>query len=339
MQNWVNKIWYQGHWAKWLLVPLSLIFWFISIIRRSLFRLGLKQQTRVSVPVIVVGNITAGGSGKTPTVIHLIELLRANGYKPGVVSRGYGGSASGVMLVEPSSEPSLVGDEPALIAMRTKAPMAVGSKRVQAAKLLLANHDVDVIISDDGMQHYALARDIEIALVDGDRRYGNEWLIPAGPLREGTSRLESVDFIINNGGPAQDGEALMTLAPLKPAAVVSLAANMPKNVQAECFDKQQPICAIAGIGNPQRFFDSLVNQGFNLTRTQAFDDHQAYSAEQLQGFSQDTALLMTEKDAVKCRAFAQQHWWYLPVNAKLTAEFDQALLSRLQQAVDKIKEA
>ncbi|WP_394131074.1 tetraacyldisaccharide 4'-kinase [Shewanella maritima] len=335
MQSWVNRIWYQGHWLKWLLLPLSGLFWLISTIRRGLFNFGVKQQTQLPVPVIIVGNITAGGSGKTPTVIYLIELLRAHGYQPGVVSRGYGGNINGTAVVHTSSLASEVGDEPSLIVNRTQVPMVVGAKRVDAANRLLSEFDVNVIISDDGLQHYALGRDIEIALVDGERRYGNQCLIPAGPLRESISRLQTIDFVINNGAKAQGDEVPMILEPCPPLPVSPSVSR--EDIPAD-FDNNQPLVAMAGIGNPQRFFDSLTSQGFNLASTQAFEDHQAYSEASLIAVAGGHGLIMTEKDAVKCRGFAHKNWWYLPVNAKLTQEFDQTLLRRLAQVAQFKKE-
>ena len=323
MQQLIHRIWYQGHQAKWLLLPLSGLFWLISTIRRGLFRFGLKQAQVLPVPVIVVGNITAGGSGKTPTVIYLIELLRQHGYKPGVISRGYGVNIDGVMAVNHHAKACEVGDEPAMIVARTQVPMVVGASRVSAAQALLSEFDVDVIISDDGLQHYALGRDIEIALVDGERRYGNHCLLPAGPLREGLWRVNSVDFIINNGGPAYDGEVLMTLEPAPLCQINSLLHHE--------FSQQDSVVAMAGIGNPQRFFSSISQLGYKVVQTVEFADHQTFDAKQLNALSVQHSLLMTEKDAVKCRDFAQSNWWYLPVNAKLNSEFDHALLSRLQQ--------
>lgn len=322
MQQLIHRIWYQNHWAKWLLLPLSWLFALISATRRMLFRFNIKQASHLPVPVIVVGNITAGGSGKTPTVIYLIELLRQQGYRPGVISRGYGVDIQGCLVVNSGAKATDVGDEPAMIVARTQVPMVVGAKRVDAATLLLANFDVDVIICDDGLQHYALARDIEIALVDGDRRYGNQWLIPAGPLREGLWRLNSVDFVINNGGPAHSNEVLMSLTP---APLIQV-----DNTLAEKFDSQNAIVAMAAIGNPQRFFNTLSQLGYKIANAVEFTDHQAFEPAQLHVLSKAHPLVMTEKDAVKCRDFAQSHWWYLPVNAKLTPEFDHALLSLLQ---------
>ncbi|WP_144208863.1 tetraacyldisaccharide 4'-kinase [Shewanella donghaensis] len=324
MQALVNKVWYGSHPAKWFLLPLSLLFWFISSLRRWAFKFGIKQAEVIDVPVVIVGNITAGGSGKTPTVIYLINLLRDQGFKPGVISRGYGVSIDGVKTVIATDKAAEVGDEPAMIVARTQVPMVVGAKRIDAARHLLAEFNVDIIISDDGLQHYALARDIEINILDGLRRYGNQCLIPAGPLREGLWRLNSIDWVLNNGGEVQGSEVAMSLlaSTLKPV-------NPDLNIEWQ----SQPAIAMAGIGNPQRFFDSLVLQGYTLMESKAFEDHQAFDESELKRLSQQYPLIMTEKDAVKCRDFAQDNWWYLPVNAKLNTDFDTAFLNRLNQVI------
>ncbi|GIU13857.1 tetraacyldisaccharide 4'-kinase [Shewanella glacialipiscicola] len=326
MQALVNKIWYQGHPLRWLLLPLSWIFAGITCVRRTLFRLGITSQTVMPIPVIIVGNITVGGSGKTPTVIYLIELLRQHGFKPGVISRGYGVDIQGVKTVNLDASAAEVGDEPAMIVARTQVPMVVGAKRVDAATALIAEFGVDVIICDDGLQHYALARDIELVVIDGQRGLGNGLLLPAGPLREGAWRLESVDFVLSNGGPAAKGQFEMQLAPtaVKPVKYDSTASKYT-------FDKSQPLVAMAGIGNPARFFESLRDQGYQLALCHGFDDHQAYDKTQLRDLAKGLPLLMTEKDAVKCRDFAQENWWYLAVDAKLPSQFDQQLLARLRE--------
>ena len=326
MQDFVNQIWYQKHPLRWLLWPLSWLFGAISAVRRVGFRLGLKSTIALPVPVIVVGNITAGGSGKTPTVIYLIELLRRHGYTPGVISRGYGAKIDGVLTVALDAKPADVGDEPAMIVARTQVPMVVGAKRIEAAQHLLASSDVDVIICDDGLQHYQLARDIELAIVDGKRRLGNGWLLPAGPLREGAWRLDTVDFVINNGGESQGREHLMTLVPEALAPVAAYSSIVPPNAD-------DAAVAMAGIGNPERFFTTLNELGFYPVKTQGFADHQAFSPDELIALAGDLPLLMTEKDAVKCREFAQPNWWFLAVNAKLPSQFDEQLLSRLQEVV------
>jgi tetraacyldisaccharide 4'-kinase len=326
MQGFINKIWYQEHPLRWLLYPLSLLFGLVSWFRRVAFRWGWKTQHRVAVPVIVVGNITAGGSGKTPTVIYLIELLRRNGYRPGVISRGYGARFEGTRWVAPGAEPAEVGDEPAMIVARTCVPMVVGANRLDAANRLLREADVDVIICDDGLQHYRLHRDIELAIVDGERRLGNGLLLPAGPLREGGWRLQTVDFVIINGGAASAGEEQMHL---RPAKLQPVCDNAPETVAPEPGDD---IVAMAAIGNPGRFFSLLSHLGYKLVKTREFTDHQAFEAHELLALAGEFPLLMTEKDAVKCREFAQQNWWYLAVDAKLTTSFDERLLTRLAEA-------
>ncbi|MCL1136992.1 tetraacyldisaccharide 4'-kinase [Shewanella pneumatophori] len=327
MQSWVNKLWYQGHPLRFVLWPLSLLFTLITSVRRQLFKLGVKQATKLPVPVIIVGNITVGGSGKTPMVIYLIELLRKQGYHPGVISRGYGVEIDGVRAVIAGDSATDVGDEPAMIVARTQVPMVVGAKRVAAAEKLLADFDVDIIISDDGLQHYQLARDIELVILDGERRLGNGMLLPAGPLREGAWRLNHVDHVIVNGGAATANEQAMALAPAswQPVSVNHDGKGAPTI--------NDSLVAIAGIGNPQRFFDSLHSQGYQVTQSQAFDDHSTYSETVLDELATGRLLVMTEKDAVKCRDFAKDNWWYLAVDAKLSSSFDKQLLAKIDRLV------
>ncbi|WP_133406583.1 tetraacyldisaccharide 4'-kinase [Parashewanella tropica] len=326
MHSTINKIWYQNHWLKWILFPLSCLFWLLSNIRKTLFTIGLKKQHKLPVPVIVVGNITAGGSGKTPMVIHLIELLKNHGYQPGVISRGYGANVDGVRTVSLKHTPEQVGDEPAMIKARTQVPMVVGSKRVQAAKQLLDEHDVDIIISDDGLQHYALNRDIEIAIIDGERRLGNGLMIPAGPLRELSSRLKSVDFTVVNGIKQKNSEFEMLLKPSLPVLV---------NGKEQSFERDQPVIAMAGIGNPQRFFNTLKKLNYKIDKQVEFADHQVFSDQELTKLSTELPLMMTEKDAIKCRSFSQDNWWYLPVTAQLDNAFNKKLLEKIQLATSK----
>lgn len=328
MQSWVNKLWYDGHILRFVLWPLSLLFAAITWFRRQLYTVGVKPQAVLPVPVIIVGNITVGGSGKTPTVIYLIELLRQHGYKPGVISRGYGVQIDGVRSVYPSDNANQVGDEPAMIVARTQVPMVVGAKRIDAARQLLNDFDVDIIISDDGLQHYALGRDIELVILDGERRLGNGMLLPAGPLREGQWRTSTVEHVIVNGGEARSGEQQMLLQPTLWHSVNGKQSlvNAPQ--------PEQDVVAMAGIGNPSRFFDTLADMGYSLDRVQAFDDHSAYSEATLTALAAERPLLMTEKDAVKCREFAKDNWWYLAVDAKLSPSFDQQLLARVKQVVE-----
>ncbi|MCG9711725.1 tetraacyldisaccharide 4'-kinase [Shewanella insulae] len=336
MQALVNRLWYNRqagvHWLLvLLLLPLSGLFYLLTSLRRQLFRLGLKSSARLDVPVIVVGNITVGGSGKTPTVIYLIELLRHNGYRPGVISRGYGVEFSGCKRVIAGMPASEVGDEPAMIVARTQVPMVIGRNRVAAGKALREWQAVDVIISDDGLQHYRLERDIEILVLDGKRRFGNGLLLPAGPLREGRWRQRTVDFTLVNGESAHPEEFEMALAPGNWRSVADgelVSANLTESPADNPLSEN---VAIAGIGNPQRFFDTLTHIGVHPVHQHAFDDHQAYSLEAIETVAAGRGVLMTEKDAVKCREFAKSNWCYLPVDAKIAPEFEQQLLTLLRR--------
>jgi len=316
----IERIW-SGRSPLWLLLwPLSLLYGAITWLIRLSFQRGWRNSWHAPRPLIVVGNLTAGGNGKTPVVIWLVQALQHRGLRPGVVSRGYGGKAEHYpLLVTAQTATGQAGDEPVLIAQRTQVPVAVAPKRRQAVEALLAAHDLDVIITDDGLQHYALQRDREIVVVDGVRRFGNGWWLPAGPMRERASRLQSVNAVIVNGGIAQDGEIAMSLQP-------GLAINV---LSGETASLQQlpPIVAMAGIGHPPRFFSTLQQQGVKPVAEIAFADHHAYSEEELSRLTQQgQCLLMTEKDAVKCRAFARANWWYLPVDAQLTGAPLAALL-------------
>ncbi|WP_417761137.1 tetraacyldisaccharide 4'-kinase [Shewanella sp.] len=323
MEALVNRIWYQNHWAKWLLWPLSWLFALISAVRRGLFRLGVKPVEQLPVPVLLVGNITVGGSGKTPMVIYLVELLRQHGYQPGVISRGYGSEQQHPRLVNVGSSASDVGDEPAMIVQRTQVPMAVGQDRIATAKCLLAAHAVDIIISDDGLQHYRLGRDIELVVVDGQRQLGNGMLLPAGPLREGAWRLASVDFVVENGA-SEDTEQ-------RYAMQLQAGDVQPLSGYAVLTAKQ--VKAVAGIGNPQRFFDTLTQLGYDVAQTQCFADHHPYCAADFEGAANGLPVIMTEKDAIKCRTFTLDNCWFLPVNAQLSANFSAQLLAKVATAV------
>ncbi|AEY01607.1 tetraacyldisaccharide 4'-kinase [Oceanimonas sp. GK1] len=314
------QAWYRGARWLWLLWPLSLLFGLISGLRRRLFRLGLKRAWRAPVPVIVVGNLTVGGNGKTPLVVWLVDWLRRQGYTPGVISRGYGGHSEHYPLVlNETTSATEAGDEPVLIYRRTGCPVVVGPKRAEAAARL-ASLGADIIISDDGLQHYALARDIELVVVDGKRRFGNGRLLPMGPLRERQWRLDSVAAVINNGGPCAPGEYLMTLAP---------GVLRPVSGEGEAPVPGSRVHALAGIGHPPRFFSTLTEQGFILERQLALGDHQAVTPAQLAELT-DAPLLVTEKDAVKWPG-GHNDCWYLPVDARLPTEFEHLLLSRLKE--------
>lgn len=335
----IEKVWFDGHSAKWWLVPLLLpftvLFVLLSSLRRFAFGIGLFKSYSVNKPVIVVGNIGVGGNGKTPVVIHLVELAKTLGFNPGVISRGYGGKAESYpYLLSTHSTTAQAGDEPILIFKRCHVPVVVGSDRVANAQKLIAL-GCDVIISDDGLQHYRLQRDLELIVVDGKRLFGNGLLLPAGPLRESTSRLGNADIVIFNGeskttdvdGQIRDKSSLMTLVATKLRHMqtdeeVSLAEFLADNTKVN---------AIAGIGSPQRFFDTLHNLGFNLVQQQGFIDHKNFTVNDFNQFKNDLPLLMTEKDAVKCQEFAKDNWWYLPVDAQFSEQDEQILIESIKQ--------
>lgn len=319
----IARIW-SGESPLWrLLLPLSWLYGLVSGAIRLLYRLGLKRAWRAPVPVVVVGNLTAGGNGKTPVVIWLVEQLRKRGIRAGIVSRGYGGNAVQYpLLLTSDTTTAEAGDEPVLIFQRTHAPVAVSPVRSEAVQALLAEHSVQIVITDDGLQHYALARDKEIVVIDGVRRFGNGWWLPAGPMRERASRLKSVDAVIVNGGEVRAGEIPMHLHP-------GLAVNLLTG-ERKAVAQLTSLVAMAGIGHPPRFFATLEQCGAKLEKRVPLADHQALVPEQVNALaSPEQTLIMTEKDAVKCRAFAKENWWYLPVDAELSGEQPEQLLKEL----------
>lgn len=321
--QWLQNAWFSPKLtvALWALAPLTLVFYCLSSLRRLGYRSGLLKSSEIPVPVIVVGNISVGGNGKTPLVIRLAQWLRQEGYQPGVLSRGYGGSAKRYPTSVTSESSAVeVGDEPVLMRQYLPCPLVVDPIRVRGANHLVEKHKCNVIICDDGMQHYALKRDIEIAVVDGERGHGNGFLLPMGPLREGRWRLDKVDFVIANGGKAAIGEHLMTLESGHLTNVKY--ANQTKSVQAI----KKSVTAVAAIGNPERFFKVLRNKQIALKQTLVFPDHHKFSAKDI---PRET-VLMTEKDAVKCKDFAYEDWWYLPVTAKLSEALKTQLLMKLK---------
>lgn len=319
----IERIWSGKSWLYLLLLPLSWLYGVITWLIRVSYTLGWRSAWRSPVPIIIVGNLTVGGNGKTPVVIWLVEQLKQRGYRIGVVSRGYGGKSVYPLLLSSETTTTQAGDEPVLIYQRTGAPVAVSPKRSDAVKALLKSHNLDFIITDDGLQHYALQRDFELVVIDGVRRFGNGWWLPAGPMRERAGRLRSVDAVITNGGIAATGEIPMQL-------VAREAVNL---VTGERFPAQQlqHVVAMAGIGHPPRFFATLRLLDIEPKKEYAFADHQDYSLSQLSSLtSGPQILLMTEKDAVKCRAFAQPNWWYLPVDAQLPPDQAEQLLLKIQ---------
>ena len=335
----IEKVWFKGHNAKYivvpLLLPLSAIFWLISLLRRAFYKLNFKQSVRLDKPVIVVGNIGIGGNGKTPMVVYLVELCQALGLKPGVISRGYGSKAPYYpYLLNEQSTAAQAGDEPLLIYQRCNVPVVIGADRIADGNLLLAQ-GCNIIIADDGLQHYKLARSLELIVVDGKRLFGNGLLLPAGPLREGLWRLKPPAQIIINGECQQAKQNIferaltMTLAAQEVCHLLS-----GKRMLLSDFIKVHPkINALAGIGDPERFFSTLTKSGFELNITTGYVDHHHFTATDLQGFSAELPLLMTEKDAVKCHSFATEQSWYLPVNAIFNDADNNQLLMNIKQLI------
>lgn len=331
LNRWLQDVWYKDPFIGTWLMPFGFLFSDFAKFRKFLYRIGVLKTSKLPVPVIIVGNISVGGTGKTPLVIYLAKFLENSGFKPGIISRGYGGSGKDLpQTVNIASTASQVGDEALLIARRSHCPMAVCSIRAEAAKLLLDQYNCNVILSDDGLQHYALKRDIEIAVVDGERRFGNGYCLPAGPLREPIERLQTVDLVVFNG--KQDTE-LMGLGvsrefimQLEGETAVNLLTGKQKPLQEfvgiDCY-------ALAGIGNPTRFFNMLESFGLNCN-TMSFPDHYVFQSRDIT-FSDNKPVLMTEKDAVKCTGFATDNHWFVPVTANLAPEFTAQLLTLLKR--------
>ena len=325
--RWIHKVWYEDSALGWLLLPFSGIYWLLLKLRALLIRYGALRSYKAAVPVIIVGNITAGGTGKTPTVIWLVNELRAKGYAPGIVSRGYGGSKSGTsMRVDSDSEASVVGDEPVLLARRGRCPVAVDADRVRAAAMLV-DDGVNVIVADDGLQHRRLQRDFEICVIDGERGFGNGRLLPAGPLRESPKRLQSVDQILVNG-----------TARIPHAIEFELVATDASRLNGSLARPLQgfsdtTVHAVAGIGNPRRFFDLLRRHGIQVIE-HSLSDHAAVSLEDME-FGDDFAIFMTEKDAVKLGRNVSDKYWSIPVDLKMDATSSTALLDRIEQRLQR----
>jgi tetraacyldisaccharide 4'-kinase len=310
-----------------LLWPLSFIFNLLIVTRLALYALGIFRITLLPVPVIVVGNIFVGGTGKTPLVIWIIQLLQEQGWKPAVISRGYGSSAQQVRAVEKNSHANEVGDEPLLIAKRTGVPVFIGRDRAAAGLALLQAHpNVNIIISDDGLQHYALGRNIEIQLSDS-RGNGNGWLLPAGPLREPATRQS--DFYVVNTSEESVGDAYaMQLVPVDAERLL----DRTQRKSLRDFSFVQSVAAVAGIGHPERFFTTLRSHGISLTTTQALPDHFDYATNPFADI-EASAILITEKDAVKCmqhNAIANDaRLWVVPVQAHVDASLAKHILEKL----------
>lgn len=333
---WEN-LWYGSHPAAQLLAPLGYLFGMVVGARRFFYRSGLLRMRKFQSPVIVIGNITVGGTGKTPLVIWLAEHLKKLGYRPGIVSRGYKGKSSiWPLAVTPDSDPVLVGDEAAMIVNRTGCPMMIGPNRCKAIEQLLLQSGCNIIISDDGLQHYAMGRDIEIVVADGARGFGNGMMLPAGPMRESRQRLRQADYIVINGSTLPESYGMY----VRGDTLCNLHDGGKKRRLKDLKGKR--VHALAAIGNPQRFFELLRNAGLEVVE-HAFPDHHRFTAADLD-FSQSTApVVMTEKDAVKCRRLAHQleadRYWYLPVTAQLSPAFVEALTGHIEKIANEKKAA
>ena len=340
MGAWFEREWQRLGGGALIFFPLSILYRGVVALRRVLYRARILPSWHARVPVVVVGNITVGGTGKTPLVIEVLEILQRRGWTPGVIARGYGRVPSresdprGVVRVYPDvATPEHFGDEPVVIARRSRVPVYVSPDRPAAARALLEAHpEVNVLVSDDGLQHYALARDIELAVVDGERGFGNGLMLPSGPLREPVARLAEVDAAIVNGGwsdtVAAPRQFAMQLGRERFAAVATSQELTAQEFALAARGKS--VVAIAGIGNPQRFFEHVARLGVSA-RGIAFADHHAYQPQDLK-LPGAEVIVMTEKDAVKCAAFADARMWYMRVDAILPAEFDDFLLTRIAQS-------
>ena len=331
LERYFNRIWYQTPDPPLFLVLLSLVYRLVTKIRKLAYQRNLLHTSGVAVPVLVVGNLSVGGTGKTPLIIWLVAFLRKHGYHPGVISRGYGGQLSKTStpaLLPRNANPVLYGDEAVLIASRTACPVVIGKSRLSAARHLLSVSNCDIILSDDGLQHLALQRDIEILVVDGMRQFGNQHCLPAGPLREPLSRINTIDLLVCNGNHFP-GAFRMDLVGQ------TLTNLLDQQQQPVSFLRDKPLHVVTGIGNPQRFFQSLKLQGLDFD-TRTFPDHHNYTAANLQ-FDDDSPILMTEKDAVKCYHLANRKIWMLPVEAQFDSTFSDALKHLLEEKHGRLK--
>lgn len=325
----LDHYWYSQNIVAWALLPLSWLFCAVAVLRRLLYQKRLLPRYPVPVPLIIVGNITVGGTGKTPLLIGLCSYLEQQGYRPGVISRGYGASVSGEYALSPQDDAAIVGDEPLLIRQRTGCPVVIGRDRVAAARKLLAEFDCDVVLSDDGLQHYRLDRDIEIAVVDARRRFGNGYCLPAGPLREPVSRLHKVAMVVHHGDASQCYNFALEFTD---------AFNIENNEHRSLASfSNKAVHAIAGIGDPGRFFRQLRAAGLSVIE-HAFPDHHGYTAGDIE-FADALPVLMTEKDAVKCRRLltggqageANRGLWAVPVDAMLSERLGPDLVALIER--------
>jgi tetraacyldisaccharide 4'-kinase len=336
LQRLLENIWYQQGKGKWFLLPFTLMYCILHSFQR--WKLT-RKRSKITIPVVIIGNISIGGTGKTPTVIYLAKLLIKAGYKPAIITRGYGGtSTKWPQEVTVLSNPKEVGDEAVLLAKRTKLPVIAGADRYLDIQYLRSRYDCDVILSDDGLQHYPLHRDIEIILIDAERQLGNGWCIPAGPLRENTRRLKKVDFVLFNYGLAKSNpqkdrfakqyqlESLFSMN-LSGKRIYSLLGKKTPRYLTEL--EGQTVHVVTGIGNPSRFYSGLEQLGLHLIK-HSFPDHHNFTQKELH-FNDDKTIIMTEKDAVKCQQFSIKNCWYLPIEAHIENEFDRLFMDKLKR--------
>ncbi|RUO77799.1 tetraacyldisaccharide 4'-kinase [Idiomarina seosinensis] len=324
---WLQHRWYDKrlHPLLYLLTPLSLLFWLLTNVRRSLYWLRVLPSYRAGIPVIVVGNISVGGTGKTPMTLALVKFLREEGFNPGIVSRGYGANTKYPHDVQPNESAKVVGDEPLMLRKKSDCPVVISPKRGAAIKELRRLHSkVDIIVSDDGLQHYAMKRDIELILIDAERGVGNGWLLPCGPLREGPWRLKGAEWVVS----------LYAQHPFARYVCKVESKDWYRVKDDKQVEKPTQQCyAVAGIGNPHRFFHSLRQQQLDLADCIEFADHHEFSADDFAKLG-DKPVLMTEKDAAKCRDFAASNWYYQPIETRLPDDFTASLAKRLRKFKD-----
>ncbi len=322
-RSFVVDSWYNKSIWLYLLYPFSLLFSYLTTRRRRKFLKDKSESYKSNTPIIVVGNLTIGGTGKTPLVKYIATELIKRGYKPGIVSRGYGGKFKETLKVDENTSVKETGDE-AQILSKLNIPFYIDKNRVRAVEKINKNHDCDVIISDDGLQHYKMKRDIEIAVIDGKRRFGNKLTFPAGPLRESIKRLDSVDFVVNNSGPTEEKEFLMNVSP---SEFVHLKSG--KSYKVEEWPMHNQVHAVAGLGNPGRFFDLLGKLGFDIIR-HPFPDHHNFVSSDI-FYLDHLPIIMTEKDASKCKDFDNNKIWYLKIDADVNNKFIDQLQNKLEE--------
>jgi len=334
--HWLEGVWYRDRIGAALLAPLASLFAAGTALRRALFRSGLRRVYRAHVPVVVIGNLSVGGTGKSPLVATLALMLQRRDLRPAILTRGYGTTIEAPTLVTPQSDPSLIGDEPLMLFLATRVPVMVSPDRAAGARALEMQGGIDLILCDDGLQHYALARDLEVVVIDAARGLGNGRLLPAGPLREAPSRLESVDWVVihDTGSTTAEtpwrgrsGTLHMQLVPEAPRGIAD-----PRQWRSIEGFRNSPVHAVAGIGHPARFFEMLRAAGLEVIE-HPFADHYVFTAADFV-FGDDRPILMTAKDAVKCRPFADARFWEVPAVVRLAPDAARHLAEALEKLVE-----